>query len=55
MGARSLRAAVLVVLALWAAGAAFFPMNGMIHVLLVLVIVLLIVDRAGRQPPVRPL
>ena len=44
----SLRGAVLVVLALWAAGVAFFPMNGMIHVLLVLVLILLIVDRAGR-------
>ncbi|HKY60043.1 MAG TPA: DUF5670 family protein [Gemmatimonadota bacterium] len=42
------RGAVLPVLAVWAAGAALFPMNGMIHVLLVLVLVLLIVDRAGR-------
>ena len=48
MGAMSLRGGVLVILALWAMGAAFFPMNGMIHVLLVLVLVLLIVDRAGR-------
>lgn len=48
MGALSLRTGVLLVLALWAAGAAFFPMNGMIHVLLVLVLILLIVDRAGR-------
>ena len=48
MGAPSLRAAVLLILALWAAGAAFFPMHGMIHVLLVLVLILLIVDRAGR-------
>lgn len=48
MGALSLRTAVLLVLALWAAGAAFLPMNGMIHVLLVLVLILLIVDRAGR-------
>ena len=48
MGALSLRAAVLLILALWAAGAAFFPLNGMIHVLLVLVLILLIVDRAGR-------
>lgn len=48
MGPLSLRGAVLLVLALWAAGAAFFPMNGMIHVLLVLVLVLIVVDRAGR-------
>jgi hypothetical protein len=48
VGALSLRTAVLLVLALWAAGAVFFPMNGMIHVLLVLVLILLIVDRAGR-------
>ncbi|MGH7544495.1 MAG: hypothetical protein ACREK7_11220 [Gemmatimonadota bacterium] len=43
-----MRGAVLGVLAVWAAGAVFFPMNGMTHVLLVLVLVLLIVDRAGR-------
>ena len=48
MGPLSLGGAVLLVLALWAAGAAFFPMNGMVHVLLVLVLVLLVVDRAGR-------
>jgi hypothetical protein len=44
----SLRGGILAILALWAAGAVFFPMNGMIHVLLVLILVLLIVDRAGR-------
>ena len=48
MGAPGLRGAVLGMLALWAAGAVFLPMNGMIHVLLVFVLVLLIVDRAGR-------
>lgn len=44
----TLRAAVLAVLAVWGVGAAFFPLNGMIHVLLVLVLILLVIDVAGR-------
>ena len=44
----TLRSAVLAVLAVWGVGAAFFPLHGMIHVLLVLVLILLVIDLAGR-------
>jgi len=33
----------------WALGWAFFPLHGMIHFLLILVLALLVVDRAGRD------
>lgn len=48
MGASGLKAALLGVLAVWALGAVLFPMNGMIHVLLVLALILVIIDRASR-------
>jgi hypothetical protein len=48
MGSMSLRVAVLMVLVVWAAGAVFFALHGMIHFLLVVALILLIVDRVGR-------
>lgn len=44
----SLRAALLLVLVVWAVGALFSPLHGMIHFLLVIALILVIVDRAGR-------
>ena len=45
----TLRAALLLVLAVWLAGALFFPLHGMIHFLLVVGLIMVIVDRAGRD------
>jgi hypothetical protein len=44
----SLRAALLLVVVVWLAGALFFPLHGMIHFLLVVALIMVIVDRAGR-------
>ena len=39
---------LLVVLAVWLLGVFLFPMHGLIHVLLVLAIIVLVVDRLSR-------
>lgn len=44
----SVRWALIVLLALWALGAAFFPLGGLIHVLLVAAAILALLDRIGR-------
>jgi hypothetical protein len=36
-------------LAVWALGFALFPMHGLIHFLLIVAIIVLIVDRVGRE------
>ncbi|MGH7550514.1 MAG: DUF5670 family protein [Gemmatimonadota bacterium] len=48
MGSLSLKAALLFVVVVWAAGAIFFPLHGMIHFLLVVALIMVIVDRVGR-------
>jgi len=45
---RSTSLAIVAILAVWALGAAFLPLHGMIHVLLVLALIVLLVDRVGR-------
>lgn len=45
----SARAAIVLILAVWALGAAFFPLNGMIHFLLVVALIVAIIDRVGRE------
>ena len=40
---------LLVLLAVWLLGTFLFPMHGLIHFLLVLALIVLIVDRVGRQ------
>jgi len=37
-------------LAVWVLGFLVYPMHGLIHVLLVLAIIVLLVDRVGRTP-----
>ncbi len=44
----SARAAIVLLLAVWALGAAFLPLGGMIHFLLIAAMVVAIVDRVGR-------
>ena len=44
----SLRMALFLVLVVWVVGAALLPLQGMIHFLLVLALILVIVDRVGR-------
>ncbi|MGH7563208.1 MAG: lmo0937 family membrane protein [Gemmatimonadota bacterium] len=48
MGSLSLRAALLLVLVVWLAGALFLPLHGMIHFLLAVALIMAIVDRVGR-------
>jgi hypothetical protein len=40
---------LLGLLAVWLLGIFFFPMRGMIHFLLVVALIVLIVDRVGRE------
>lgn len=44
------RLAVVLILAVWAFGAAFLPLGGMIHFLLIAALIVGIVDRVGREP-----
>lgn len=44
----SARIAIVALLAAWALGAAFLPLGGMIHFLLVAALIVGIVDRVGR-------
>ena len=43
------RFALVALLAVWAAGAAFFPLGGMIHFLLIVAIIVFLAGRFGRQ------
>jgi len=45
----SARTAIAVTLALWALGAAFLPLGGMIHFLLIAALIVAIVDGVGRR------
>jgi hypothetical protein len=40
---------LLVLLVVWILGTLLFPMHGLIHFLLVLALIVLIVDRVGRE------
>lgn len=40
---------LVALLAVWALGFALFPMHGLIHFLLIVAIIVLIVDRVGRE------
>jgi hypothetical protein len=50
MGVVSERLALAALLGLWAVGAAFFPLGGMIHFLLIAAIIVFLAGRFGRQP-----
>jgi hypothetical protein len=50
VGWLDLRVAVGLLVVVWAAGAAFFPLGGMIHFLLVVAFIVFIIDRVGRLP-----
>ena len=43
------RFALAALLALWAVGAAFFPLGGMIHFLLIAAIIVFLAGRFGRR------
>ena len=43
------RIALAALLALWAVGAAFLPLGGMIHILLIAAIIVFLAGRFGRQ------
>ena len=43
------RIGLAVLLAVWAVGAAFFPLGGMIHFLLIAAIIVFLAGRFGRQ------
>jgi galactitol-specific phosphotransferase system IIC component len=43
------RIAIVVLLAVWALGAAFLPLGGMIHFLLVAALIVFLVGRLGRE------
>lgn len=40
---------LLVLLAVWILGTFLFPMHGLIHFLLILALIVVIVDRVGRE------
>lgn len=46
----NVRGLILALLVAWILGAVFLPLGGMIHFLLIVVIIVGIVDRVGRQP-----
>ena len=50
MGRLSLPVTVVALLIVWGAGAAFFPLGGMIHFLLIVALIVFIIDRIGRLP-----
>ena len=45
----SARGAIVLLLVVWALGAAFFPLHGMIHFLLIAALIVTIIDRVGRE------
>ncbi len=49
MDVMSERIALVALLAAWAAGAAFFPLGGMIHFLLIAAIIVFLAGRFGRE------
>jgi hypothetical protein len=49
VGTVSARAAIVLILIVWALGAAFLPLHGMIHFLLIAALIVAIVDRVGRE------
>lgn len=49
MGVVSERMALAALLAAWAFGAAFFPLGGMIHFLLIVAIIVFLAGRFGRE------
>jgi hypothetical protein len=50
VGWLNLRVAIGLLVIIWAAGATFFSLGGMIHFLLVVAFIVLIIDRVGRLP-----
>jgi hypothetical protein len=49
VGVVSERIALAGILAVWALGAAFFPLGGMIHFLLIVEIIVFLAGRFGRE------
>lgn len=50
MGRLNLPTTVGLLLIVWVAGSAFFPLGGMIHFLLIVALIVFIIDRVGRLP-----